>query len=60
MYNIVIEFGIPMKQIVLMKMCLNETYSRVQVGKHVSYEEWLATRGWFNTIAFQLCFRVCH
>jgi len=32
LYNILIEFGIPMKQ----KMCLNETYSRVRVGKHLS------------------------
>ena len=32
MYNIFIEFGIPMKQ----KKCLNETYSRVWVGKHLS------------------------
>jgi hypothetical protein len=30
-----IEFGIPMKLIRLVKMCLNETYSRVQVGKHL-------------------------
>jgi len=34
-YNILIEFGIPLKLVRLMKMCLNETYSRVQVGKHV-------------------------
>ena len=31
--NILIEFGIPKK---LVKMCLNETYSRVRVGKNVS------------------------
>ena len=36
MYNILIEFGIPMKMVRLIKMCLNETYSRVQVGKHLS------------------------
>jgi len=34
--NILIEFGIPMKLGRLIKMCLNETYSRVQVGKHLS------------------------
>jgi hypothetical protein len=36
LYYIRIEFGIPMKLVRLIKMCLNETYSRVQVGKHLS------------------------
>jgi len=36
LYNILIEFGIPMKLVRLMKMCLNETYSRVCIGKHLS------------------------
>jgi hypothetical protein len=36
LYNILIEFGIPIKLVSLIKMCLNETYSRVQVGKHLS------------------------
>jgi hypothetical protein len=36
LYNILIEFGIPMKLVRLVKMCLNETYSRVRVGKHLS------------------------
>jgi hypothetical protein len=36
MCSIVIEFGIPMKLVQLIKMCLNESYSRVQVGKHLS------------------------
>jgi len=36
LYNILIEFGIPKKLARLIKMCLNETYSRVQVGKHAS------------------------
>jgi hypothetical protein len=29
-------FGIPLKLVRLIKMCLNETYSRVRVGKHLS------------------------
>jgi hypothetical protein len=33
LYNILIEFGIPMKLISLIKTCLNETFSRVRVGK---------------------------
>jgi len=36
LYNILIEFGIPMKLVRLTKMCLNETYSRVWEGKHLS------------------------
>jgi hypothetical protein len=36
LYNILIEFGIPMKLVTLMKMCLSETCSRVWVGKHLS------------------------
>jgi len=36
MYNILIESGIPMKLARLIKMCLNETYSRVRVGKNLS------------------------
>jgi len=36
LYNILIEFGIPMKVVRLIKMCLNETCSREQVGKNLS------------------------
>jgi hypothetical protein len=36
LYNILIEFGIPLKLVRLVKMCLNEACSRVRVGKHLS------------------------
>ena len=36
LYNILNEFGIPMKLTRLIKMCLNEVYSTVRVGKHLS------------------------
>ena len=36
LYNILIEFGIPMKLVRLIKMCLNETYGTVCVSKHMS------------------------
>jgi hypothetical protein len=35
LYNIVIEFGIPMKLQRLTKVCLNEAYSIVPVGKYM-------------------------
>jgi len=36
LYNILIEFGIPTNLVRLLKMCLNETYSRVRAGRHLS------------------------
>ena len=36
LYNILIEFCIPMKPRRLRKMCLNESYNTVLVGKHMS------------------------
>jgi hypothetical protein len=36
LYNILLEFGIPKKLVRLVKMCLNETYSKVCVGKLLS------------------------
>jgi hypothetical protein len=35
-YNILIEFGIPRKLVRLIKMCLNETYSKIRMGKLLS------------------------
>jgi hypothetical protein len=34
LHNILIEFGIPRKLVGIIKMCLNETYSRVRIGKN--------------------------
>jgi hypothetical protein len=36
LHNILIESGIRMKLVRLIKMCLTETYSRVQLGKNLS------------------------
>jgi hypothetical protein len=36
MYNIIIEFGAPMSPVRMIKMCLNETYNKVSIGKHMS------------------------
>jgi hypothetical protein len=36
LYNIMLEFDIPKKLVRLIKMCLNEIYSKVHVGKLLS------------------------
>jgi sorting nexin-29 len=36
LYNILTEFGIPMKLARLIEVCINETYSRIRVGKQLS------------------------
>jgi hypothetical protein len=36
LYNILIEFGVPMQLVGLIKMCLNEIYSKFRIGKHLS------------------------
>jgi hypothetical protein len=35
-YNILVKFGIPKKLVRLIKMCLNETYSKAHIGKLLS------------------------
>jgi hypothetical protein len=37
LYNNLIESGIPIKLVRLIIMCMAETYSRVRVGKNLSY-----------------------
>jgi hypothetical protein len=36
LYNILLEFGLSRKLVRLIKMCLNETYSKVRVAKYLS------------------------
>jgi hypothetical protein len=36
LYNVLLKFGIPKKLVRLIKICLNETYSKVRVGKFLS------------------------
>jgi hypothetical protein len=36
LYNILTEFGVLMKLVRLIKMCLTEMYSKVHIGKHLS------------------------
>jgi hypothetical protein len=36
LHTILIEFGVPMKLVRPIKMCLNETYCKVGIGNHLS------------------------
>jgi hypothetical protein len=38
LYDILLEFGIPKELGRLIKMCLNETYSKVRIGKLLSHK----------------------
>jgi hypothetical protein len=53
-YNVLIEFGIPLKLARLINMWLNETCSKVKVAKHVS--DMFPIKG----EVFHICFRVGH
>jgi len=64
LFNILIEFGIPMGVLELIKMCLTETYRRLRVGKNLSdmfpIRNGLKQRRCSVAIAFQLRFIVRH
>jgi hypothetical protein len=36
LYSILIEFDVSMKPVTLIKMCLNEIYSKVHIHRHLS------------------------
>jgi hypothetical protein len=36
LYSILLEYGVPKKLVRLIKMCLNETYSKVRIGNLLS------------------------
>jgi len=60
--NIVIEFGVHMKLVRLIKVRLNETTSQVLIGKNLpdAFPIQSGLRKHFVTIAFQICFKMCH
>jgi len=64
LYNVLNEFGTSKQLVWLLKMCLNEIYSRLRVGKHLSemlpIKDGLKKIRWFIATAFQLWFTVCH
>jgi hypothetical protein len=64
LYNILIEFRVPMILVWLIKLCLNETCSKVCTSKQFSdsflIQNDFLTRRRFITTAFLFFFRICH
>jgi hypothetical protein len=63
LHNILSDFGISMKLVVLITMCLNENYSKVPIGKYLSdaFLIRLSDRSrCIINIALQLCDRIYH
>jgi hypothetical protein len=62
LYNILVDFGVPVKVVRLIKMCLTETYYRLPVGKNVSdmfpIRNSLKQRDALLPLIFN--FRLCH
>jgi hypothetical protein len=57
------EFGVPGKLVGIIKMCLNETYNRVRIGKNLS-DKFTVQNGLKQEMlyhnCFSLCFGICH
>jgi hypothetical protein len=64
LYNILINLGVSMKLVKLIKMSLNETYSKVRIGKYLSdnfpIQSGLKQRDALSPLFFKLWFRICH
>jgi hypothetical protein len=59
LYKLPIEFGVSLKLVELIEICLNETYSKAFISKHLSGvfpTKWCQTRC-FIAIVFQFCLR---
>jgi hypothetical protein len=64
LYNILIEFGVPMKLVRLIKMCLNETYTKVHIWKHL-YDNFPIKNGlkhgeMLHCHCFSILLTLCH
>jgi hypothetical protein len=57
LYNILVEFGIPKKLVRLIKMCLNETYSKVRIGKLLS-DKFPIQNGLKKKMIYRHCFPI--
>jgi hypothetical protein len=59
LYNTLIDFGVSMKLVRLIKMCLNEMYSKVRIDKHSSVNIPIQ-KGLNKEKLYRHCFRICH
>jgi hypothetical protein len=60
LYNILIEFGVPMEPVRLIKMFLNETYSKVRMGNWFLMMPSIATMfQYFNSFLFLFFLTTC-
>jgi hypothetical protein len=54
LYNILIKFGMPMKEVMPIKMCLNESLGKPHIGNHLSdnfpIQNGLVYRHCFSTV----------
>jgi hypothetical protein len=55
-----VEFGIPLELVSLIKVYLNETYGKVHIGDNFQIRNGLNQARCFIDIDFQLCLRICH
>jgi hypothetical protein len=64
LHNILIESGISVKLVRLIKMCLNESYGKVHKGKILSdafpIQNGLKQGDALSPLLFKLCFRTCY
>jgi hypothetical protein len=64
LYKILIEFSIQRKLVKLTKMCLNETYSKIRISKHLSgafpIKNGLKQGHALSPLLFNFCFGICH
>jgi hypothetical protein len=59
LYNILTEFGIPMKLVELIKKFENETYDKTCIGKNLS-DTFSIQNGLKQQDAYPHCFRISH
>jgi hypothetical protein len=57
LYNILLEFGITKKLVKLIKMCLNETCSKVRIGKFMS-NKFPIQNGLKQEMIYRHCFSI--
>jgi hypothetical protein len=63
LYNNLIEFGVPMKPVRLIKMCVNKICGKVRIGKHLSDSFAIQNglkQGDALSPVLSICFRICH